>query len=384
MAYSSGKICRQCQSRIVAVALVLCLPIGATPAKANEDALHERTLNELRVFTEWLEANGAKGYIGEVGWPDVHVAQWNSVADRWYAVADRAGLWVTAWATGEWWGTDYPLAIYEDRVPGAGVDSRNDQAQVLEAHPTAPGYLRGINVAGGEFAAPSADPQSPFSNAHPGAYGIDYHYDSQSTFEYLGERGVRLVRIPFRWERVQRALGARLAGQEVKRLKRVVARAGAAGLKVILDMHNYGAYYLFNGDIGVRRPIGSAHCSLGHFANVWKRLSYQFKGVRNVVGYGLMNEPVKLPASSRLSAARLWERASQRALNAIRANEDRKLVLISGYNYSGVQSWTAQHPDAWIHDRANRFRYEAHHYWDVDHSGDYPDSYQTEVDYASS
>jgi endoglucanase len=151
-----------------------------------------------------------------------------------------------------------------------------------------------------------------------------------------------------------------------------------------LDMHNYGAYYLAKGSVGVRRPIGSPQCRLLHFADVWRRLSTRFKNTPGVVGYGLMNEPVGLPDSSTLSAAQLWERASQRALNAIRANGDRKLVFVSGYFYAGVQAWTAHHPDAWIQDSANRHRYEAHHYWDVDHSGDYPDSYQTEVAYAQS
>jgi endoglucanase len=333
------------------------------------------------VFTDWLEANNVKGYIGEVGWPEdpVAQAQWNAVADRWYEDADAANLWVTAWSTGEWWGTDYNLAIYEDRIAGSGVDTPNAQASILESHPSTWRYLRGINVAGGEFASPAAEMEASFSNANPGLYGVDYHYDSQGTFYYLSSRGIRVVRIPFRWERVQPSLGKRLAHSEVRRLKRVVDRARTAGLKVVLDMHNYGAYYLSDGDNGVRCPIGSAQCTVAQFADVWKRLSLHFKDIRAVAGYGLMNEPVGLPDSTERSAAEVWERASQRAVDAIRANGDSHLVLVSGYNWSGVQGWSTQHPDAWIHDSANRFRYEAHHYWDQDHSGDYPDSYLTEV-----
>src|SRR5690606_40639854 len=53
-----------------------------------------------------------------------------------------------------------------------------------------------------------------------------------------------LVRIPFRWERVQRNPGQALDATELQRLQDAVTRARNAGLKVIIDMHNYGAYYL--------------------------------------------------------------------------------------------------------------------------------------------
>ena len=73
--------------------------------------------------------------MGEVGWPDDAIGdarRWNALADRWFQRADRADLWVTVWATGEWWGTGYDLAAYEDRAPPAGVDTPDTQATVVE------------------------------------------------------------------------------------------------------------------------------------------------------------------------------------------------------------------------------------------------------------
>jgi hypothetical protein len=84
-------------------------------------------------------------------------------------------------------------------------------------------------------------------------------------------------------------------------------------------------------------------------------------------------------AANGFRPAQLWEQASQAALSAIRANGDTKLVMVPGYQWSGVKQWAAQHPRAWITDSANNYRYEAHHYWDSDSSGTYNRTYQEEV-----
>jgi Cellulase (glycosyl hydrolase family 5) len=364
---------------------MLLLPVCLLPtrlaAAGAKDALHSRVLTELSSFTGWLKRNGVKGYIGEVGWPNdpEDADKWNALAQAWFEGADEARLWVTTWATGEWWGADYRLSPYVDADKTGGVNTRRAQASVIEAHRTSGRVLRGINVAGGEFAAPSNNPYSSFSNANPGVYGIDYHYDTRPTFDYLASVGIGVVRIPFRWERVQPRLGHALDEAELQRMKDVVARANAAGLDVILDMHNYGAYYISDGSRGLRRPIGSAEVPIERFAEVWGRLARHFQDNRGVIGYGLMNEPIGLAAVVELSPAEVWEMASQAALNRIRFRGDKTTVLVSGYLWSGVRSWTQQHPDAWIKDNLGKFRYEAHHYWDRDNSGGYGHSYDEEV-----
>ncbi|MGH2807598.1 MAG: glycoside hydrolase family 5 protein [Actinomycetota bacterium] len=349
------------------------------------DAVQRKVRRELRSFTDWLEANHARGYIGEVGWPARNSSddgRWNRVAEAWYDDADAAGLWVTAWSTGEWWGTNYPLAIYEDRARGRAVDSPNPQAVVVERHNRRRGYRRGVNVAGGEFGTPVIQPTSEFSNANPGMYDRDYHYDSRNTFDFLASRGIKLVRIPFRWERLQRSPGGRLKADELERIKDVARRARRAGLRIVLDMHNYSGYYLDNGDEGVRRAIGSEQVTIGDFADVWRRIARTFKEVRAVRGFGLMNEPVELPATGERSAAESWEVASRRAVRAIRRAGVTKVVFVPGYMWAGVQTWQRQHPDAWISRRLGPIRYEAHHYWDCDHSGRYERSYDEEQECA--
>ncbi|HET7271172.1 MAG TPA: cellulase family glycosylhydrolase [Rubrobacter sp.] len=345
------------------------------------DALHRRIRAELGKFTDWLDQNGVDGYVGEVGWPDDYAGDatnWNSLAEAWYDDADAAGLWVSQWSTGEWWGTDYKLAVYEDRQFPNGVDSANTQAVVTEARPTTPSYLRGVNVSGAEFGAPySLDATSNFSNKNPGRYNTAYHYDGQATFDYLASRGIGLIRLQFRWERIQPAPGGPLNGTELRRLKAAVKRATGAGLEVILDVHNFGDYYIERNGRGIRSAIGSDRLSIGDFADLWRRLSNNFKGMPGIVGYGLMNEPAGMPRVGDLSPAKVWEKASQRALDAIRSNGDRRLVLVQGYEWAGAQRWPANHPASWIDD--HNFRYEAHHYWDRNNSGAYDYSYAEEV-----
>jgi Cellulase (glycosyl hydrolase family 5)/Ca-dependent carbohydrate-binding module xylan-binding len=352
------------------------------PPYSERDPLFRRTVAELGVFTDWLARNRVAGYVGEVGWPDDRrgeAARWNSLAERWYEKADAAGLWVTNWAAGEWWGPSYNLASYRSRGPGAGVDTPDTQAAVIEAHPTTAAYRRGVNVAGGAFGAPAIDSTSSFSNANPGRIETDYHYDGSDTFRFLASRQIDLVRIEFRWERLQPRLGHALDRAELARLRAAVAAARAAGLDAILDMHNYGAYYLSDGTQGVRQPLGSRALTIGDFADAWRRISQAFRSNPGVVAYGLMNEPVNMPGWRRSTPARVWERASQAAVDAIRSNGDRRLIMVGGYLWSGVQVWAQQHPSAWIRDPADNIRYEAHHYWDRDHSSLYRSSYAAQV-----
>jgi hypothetical protein len=368
---------------IAALALAVGAATQATPATAEtgDDALVRRVRDELSTFTDWLDTYDVQGVIGEVGWPDDRrgdADEWNAVAEAWYDDADAAGLAVTAWATGEWWG-DYPLAVWDPTPQAYGLAGPSTQAPVVLAHPGTTAAWRGVNVAGGEFAAPTVEPTSSFSNANRGTYDVHYHYDSQATFDRLAADGVRVVRLPFRWERIQPAIGRPLDSQELARLRAAVARAGRAGLRVVLDVHNYGGYYRSDGTRGVRAALGTTRLTRFDFADLWGRMSNNFKNDPVVLGYGLMNEPADLAPAGSLSPAQVWERASQEALNRIRRNGDRKLVLVAGYAWSGVQRWSTNHPRPWITDPAANVRYEAHHYWDRDNSGDYPDRYADEV-----
>jgi hypothetical protein len=336
--------------------------LGSAPALAEpsgrEDALTRRVLHELAQFVGWLQAGGVQGYVGELGWPNNQLgdaAAWNRLVERWYQAADAAGLWVTVWDTGEQ-RTDYKLAAYKAPARWQPVSRVDTQAAVLEAHPETPAYRRGINVTSGTEGRPwQQEPTGGFSNASPGTYGREYRYESQQTFDFLASRGIRTVRLACYWERLQRQLGGELHPGELDQLLAAVDRAAAAGLGVILNLHNFGGYYLFDGRQGVLRTLGDGVLRVEHFADFWARLSAACVGRPGLVGYGLMNEPVYM-------GARAWEQQAQAALDAIRATGDATTVLVPGYRWSLLSDWVATHPQPWIADPTGNFRYEAHHY----------------------
>jgi hypothetical protein len=350
-----------------------------------QDAVVRRNLSELQEFTAWLDRENARGYVGEVGWSNglqrnaADAGKWNAVAEEWYQRADDANLWVTVWGVDErqrWGG--FWLSAYTSAGDGAvrPISKPQAQASVLEAHPTTEGYKRGVNVSGAEGISEG------FSNRRPGVYGQDYWYASQETFGYLAGRGIEVVRLPFRWERIQPSLGGSLDPTELSRLKDCVRRAESAGLGVVLDVHNGGGYRLHDPAVGggVERKIGSDYVDPSDLTDLWSRLSAEFGAAGGVVAYDLMNEPNNMPPrASGGTPARAWELASQAAVDAIRANGDGKLIMVPGYQYSGVWAWTANHPDRWITDSANNHMYEAHQYFDGERSGYYRYPYSVEV-----
>jgi murein biosynthesis integral membrane protein MurJ len=336
---------------------------AAAPAPSGDDPVQRRTLAELGDFTRWLQDNHVEGYIGEVGIPGDD-PRWLPLARKWFEAADRAGLWVDAWASGEWWQTDYSYSVFAVAQQGGPVAVARPSGELLSDEARDRRDPLGVNVSGGEFGAPALDDEtSTFSNKNPGIYDRDYHYDSQATFDYLASQGMKTVRLPFRWERIQPTLGGDLDPAELTRLRGTVQRAAQAGLRVILDVQNFGHYFLDDGGQGVSRPIGSAEVPVQDFTDLWSRLSAAFAGQPGVLAYDLMNEPADLNSTPGMTAAQVWETASQEAVNAIRARGDTTLIMVPGYDYSHAGEFAENHPWAWIVDPADNIRYTAHHYW---------------------
>jgi hypothetical protein len=339
------------------------------PTTCASDPLQAKELAALNNFETWLTAAKVGGYIGEVGWPSgADSSSWNALANRWYDAADADQLWVTAWSTGEWWGS-YPLQPYVVAPGTKSVDARGSGAAVLAAHPGTATVLRGVNDSGGEFGT-----GSPFSNSDPGTFHTNYHYDSAATFTYLASQGVKVVRLPFRWERLQPTLNGPLNTAAVADLQAAVTRANQAGIKVILDLHNFGRYVTASGTL----TLGSAALPTTDLANFWSRFATAFSTQSGVAGYDLMNEPHDL------ASVGVWQRASQQAVTAVRATGSKTLILVEGYDWAGTWNWSAVQPTPWIVDPARNFRYEAHQYFDLDWSGQYRDSYATDLAAAGS
>lgn len=333
------------------------------------NTFEKKRIDELIGFSQWLTANNAQGYIGEVGWPGNRADSdaWNTLAQKWFAVADEQRLWSSAWATGSWWG-DYPLAIYNVGPSERTLRSSNKQAEVLEKK-FANSMAVGTNLAGLEFGV-----EDGFSNKNPGKYGQTYFSESPTNIRFLKDRGVRQLRLPFRWERLQPNLSGDLSPVYVSYIRSTLDAAAENDMKVVLDLHNYGEYIT----PGSTYKLGTAQLPSSALSDVWMRLSAEFKDHPALLAYGIMNEPRDLRGVNGKSPAKVWELASQDTLSSLRARGDTTLIMVGGYEWSKLSRWSSNHPVGWIKDPANNFRYEAHHYWDSDASGRYQNSYEQE------
>ncbi|UWP84216.1 glycoside hydrolase family 5 protein [Dactylosporangium fulvum] len=341
------------------------------------DIVQARAVAGLANFSGWLRRNHATGFIGEIGWPaDRDADQWTGVAEAWYNAADIVGLPVTAWAAGTW-PANYPMAVYRPVAQGQSVDVAGPQAKVIERHGTTPTYLRGVNLAAGSFA--TSEVNGGFGTGNPGLYGQDYTYETPASYTFLAGRGVHLVRLAVNWERLQPRPFGPLDEVEVARVRGALEHARAAGLAVILDLHNYGDYAAGGGSSGQPRMLrlGDDRLPTTALADFWARMSRAADNPA-VIGLGLLNEPTRLAADGR-DGALIWERAAQQAVDAIRSTGDRRAILVSGYIPMGPPSWGQMHPTAWVVDPINRIAYESHAYFDHDGSGHYWMSYADEL-----
>jgi endoglucanase len=252
-------------------------------------------------------------------------------------------------------------------VPLAGLSWLPFRARAGDA-PKRP--RRGVSLAGAEFGAEG--PQ--FSNENLGTYGKHYTYNGERTVRYFCDHGLRLLRIPFRWERVQPRLGEALDATELGRLREAVGHARKHGGEVILDVHNYCRYALRRRGVKVERIIDeSPDVTRAHFADLWRQLAKAFKDEPAVYGYGLMNEPHDLGRSD-------WKAISQAAVDAIRAEADTKRILVGGDSWSSATRFAEVNgPRAWVKDPAGNVAYEAHCYFDADYSGQYKKTYDAEL-----
>jgi endoglucanase len=208
---------------------------------------------------------------------------------------------------------------------------------------------RGINLSGAEY------------GDRDGVLGTNYTYPSETTVRYFARRGMNIVRLPFRWERLQPVLNQPLDQDELKRLKDAVDLLRKNGLAVVLDPHNFGYYD--------KVQVTQSPATDVAFGDFWARLAAEFAN-QNGVFFGLMNEPHDIKAPD-------WLDAANAAIRGIRTVGARNLVLVPGTIWSGAWTWSTDRLGGGsnasvmtgIKDPLNFYAYEFHQYLDADSSG---------------
>jgi hypothetical protein len=121
-------------------------------------------------------------------------------------------------------------------------------------------YRRGVNLASAEFAHDAAH--------LPGVYNVDYTYPTTANIAYVASRGHKVIRLPFRWERIQPTLGGALNAAELARIQAVVTSANANGMQVILDVHNYAEFINSTANGGATLKLGGGTLTDAHLTNL--------------------------------------------------------------------------------------------------------------------
>lgn len=210
-----------------------------------------------------------------------------------------------------------------------------------------------------------------FGGVYPGVLGTHYGWPQADDLDYHKARGMELIRLPFRWERVQQTLYGPLDPAELGRLDAFLDLAEQRGMLVIPDLHNFGRYTIN----GTQHIVGSPEVPRSAFADVWNRLTAHLKHRDCIWAWGIMNEPYAMGSHT-------WKTTAQLGINAVRAHDLTRPILIGGDGYSGAHSWLKYSAD--LHelvDPANDLIFEAHQYFDSDHSGRYVGSYDAEGAY---
>jgi endoglucanase len=217
----------------------------------------------------------------------------------------------------------------------------------------------GVNLSCAEFG----------QNNLPGTYNTHYTYPTQAEVNYFGGKGMNVIRLPFRWERLQQATNASLNAAELTRLHTFVSATTAKGIHVILEPHNFARYYPDTGNFqsSAQGLIGSYYPN-SVFSNFWWRIADIYRTNRLVI-FNLMNEPNSMPTEQ-------WVAAANAAIAGIRAAGATNLIHVPGNQWTGAHAWTANYygtPNSvamlGIVDPANHHVFEVHQYLDSDSSG---------------
>lgn len=243
------------------------------------------------------------------------------------------------------------------------------------------GHRFGVALAGLEFG------EARF----PGRLNSEILPPPADRYAYYSSLGIKSVRLPYLWERLQPELMGPLDGTvDLLSVDRARGRvtfaqliheqldlASQHGIKVLLDPHNYGARALRGklsqwqiaggpGRFG-RFAVGTPAVPTAAFADFVRRVAAEFGDHPALMGLDIMNEPVKMPGGPQA-----WQDAAQAAITAVRGVNKRVPLFIEGYNYANPFRWSELNPNLHeLTDPSDNLVFSAHLYFDQDHSGRY-------------
>jgi len=254
----------------------------------------------------------------------------------------------TVWAASTDYGTGYPCMMYQ--ADANGITYSGPQAANWEQH-YSDNDFNGVNWSALDFDFSNASNGGTNSaNPYPNGFGaIADNIMTQAIAEDMIDKGVNVVRLPIRWERLESDItdGTTVnfeAGYKglIDTIYDNVENANTvkgSSMKVFIDIHNYGGYAQPNGQAALIDDIQAEYNAfLIAVVNEWS-------GHSAWAGIDIMNEP------RLLNNAGEWKVVSQSAYDALRASGYTGVIIIETFPWAGLQDVLANHADGpWINE----------------------------------
>jgi endoglucanase len=212
--------------------------------------------------------------------------------------------------------------------------------------------LLGFNEASGEFGV--------------GAYNFKYVYPGKDRIDWAAAQGFGMLRVPFVFQNIQAASGAALDEAAMRQLDPVLDECAARRIVCLLDMHNYGSYYLDDSAASQGLP-GTIDVSNARLAQLWAEIADRYKNNADV-WFDLMNEPHQQTALE-------WVKTANAIAAAIRLTGATNKIVFQGTAWEGAWTWSSSGNAVQMlkaYDPGNNFAFEAHQYLDGNGSGTSP------------
>ncbi|TWI52572.1 aryl-phospho-beta-D-glucosidase BglC (GH1 family) [Pseudomonas duriflava] len=192
----------------------------------------------------------------------------------------------------------------------------------------------------------------------PGINGTNYIFPVESYFQQWSARGIKTMRFPIIWERLQPKLGGPLDPTYVALIDRTFGYAQKHNVKIILDLHNYARY---RGQI-----IGTSSVPYARYQEIMTKIAQQWSKQPALYAYDIMNEPN--------GALAYWPTAAQYGINGVRAVDKTRPIIVEGNGWASATRW-AEWNDSLLNlkDPSNNIIFSAHSYFDENAGGSYGD-----------
>lgn len=215
--------------------------------------------------------------------------------------------------------------------------------------------LVGLNIGGPAFA----------SNKLPGKLDTHYFFPAPDYLALWQEKGIRTLRFPILWERLQPTLNESLDEDYASRIDDFLQQAADHDMRVIIDIHNYARYR--------KQLIGSEAVPISAYADLLERVAQRWKDHPGLWAYDIMNEPH--------GADRYWPAAAQAGIDAIRRHDRERPLLIEGNFWSSSAHWPKLNdPLLELKDPSDKLIFSAHLYLDRQGSGLYRERIAEDID----